>query len=199
MESCPSYFDRARSNTLRATTVAIAILTLALMGCAGMSGSTGPVAMEPQGPGAVFPTIEDAVLDAMAYSVQDARSRGRTDRMYGGPIQMVDDGYTYGEPAVAHSVRPLEVRYTVSSRDVARFHVYPAADDVRENQRREHATRTDRRSVDEQDPRRRTLYFLTPTLMVKAYHGKRVPVQEVVRLDRSNDGMLIVQNTTSMP
>jgi hypothetical protein len=155
--------------------------------------------MEPQGPGAAFATIEETVLDAMAYSFLDARRSGRTDRMYGGAIRMTEHGYTYAEPVVAHSWRPLEVRYKVTSKDVARFHVYPPADDMRESQRREHATRVDRMSVDEQDPRRRTLYFLTPTLMVKAYHGKRVPVQDVVRLDESVDGMLIVQNVTSMP
>ena len=74
-----------------------------------------------------------------------------------------------------------------------------SAADMRENQSREHLTRIDKLSVDKRDPRRRTLYFLTPSLVVKAYHGKRVPVQEVARIDRDDTGLLIVQNEASMP
>jgi len=199
MNGRSSRIDRKRGASLRACVVVLAGAAMTLAGCASLPGAQGRVAMEPMGPGTVFPTIEDAVVDAMAYSVADARSSARSDRMYGGVIRMVEDGYTYGEPVVATSWKPLDVRYSVSSADVARYHVYPVADDVRENQRREHATRVDRLSVDQRDPRRRTLYFLTPSMVVKAYHGARVPEQEVVRLDRSSDGVLVVQNTGLMP
>jgi len=190
---------RRTSTPPRAAVAALAIVAAGLWGCASWSGRPDRVALEPRGPGSVFTTIEDAVVDAMAFSVNDARRSGRADRMYGGVITMVDEGYTYQAPAVAKAWRPLEIRYRITGRDVARYHVYPVARDLQENQRREGATRWDRQSVDEQDPRRRTLYFLTPSRIVKAYHGERFPVQALARLDRADDGLLFVHNGASLP
>ncbi len=187
------------SRTLRVWITMLAVASLGLAGCAAMTSTTDEVAIEPRGPGYAFATIEDAVIDAMAFSVMDARRTGQSDRMYGGAISMVEGGYTYAEPVVASSWKPLDIRYRITSADVARFHVYPEARDMRENQQREHCTRWDRVSVDDRDPRHRTLYFLTPSMMVKAYHGKSLPVQEVARLDRAHDGLMLVQNVTPMP
>jgi len=174
------------------------VASLFLAGCAMPVAPADKVVVVPYGPGHAFTTIEDAVVDAMAFSVLEARRTGQSDRMYGGSISMVEGGYAYGEPVVASSWKPLDIRYRITSMDVARFHVYPSSYEMRENQRREHATRSDRKSVDDKDPRHRTLYFLTPSMVVKAYHGKRLPVQEVARLDRARDGLLVVSNV-SMP
>lgn len=199
MERRSSRFGIVSRQVTRLCAMGVAIASFALVGCASMNATEDKVTVDPQGPGHTFATVEAAVVDAMAFSVLDARRRGHADRMYGGAIRMVEGGYSYGEPVVASAWKPLDIRYSITSLDVARYHVYPEAREMRENQNREHVTRWDRVSVDDRDPRHRTLYFLTPSLVVKAYHGKRVPVQEIARLDRSHDGLLLVYNETSMP
>ena len=183
---------------VRLATVTMLLALAALVGCASTPGN-GRVAFEPRGPGFTFATIDNAAIDAMAFSVLVAKRTSHTDRMLGGTITAVEGGYTYAEPVVAPEIRPLDIRYRVGRDDVARFHVYPQADDIRERRAREDVTRWDMASVDETDPLHRPIYFLTPTLVVKAYHGTSMPVQEVARLDSSNDGMRVVMIASSMP
>ena len=185
--------------------VAAAVLlaaALAMLGCATTTSHGGRVAFEPFGPGHVFSSLDAAAVDAMAWSVTDARRTAKEGRMYGGAITAVEGGFTYEEPTVASPVRPLDIRYKIDRMDVARFHVYPKAYDMRESRAREHVTRWDRKSVDHADPRHRPIYFLTPSLIVKVYHGvhSSLPVQEVARLDTGRDGLSVeMLASTTMP
>lgn len=195
---CCSVRTRRQSDRLAgawmATLAGLALAPLVLAGCASMHGASRTLAVDPEGPGASFSTIESAAVDAMAYSLLEGRRTGRSDRLWGGAITMTADGYTYSEPVVAPSYSPSRIRYPVTSNDVARFHVYPKGVNTEDRHRREHVSRSDRASVDSLDPRRRPVYFLTPRLVVKAYYGKSVPEQEVARLDRASDTMLVVVN-----
>ena len=183
--------------------LAAAILTLAtvaLVGCASTTGSR-EFAFEPHGPGFTFATMDNAAIDAVAYSVILAKRTSHRDRMLGGTIKAVEGGYTYAEPVVAPEIRPLGIRYRIGRDDVARFHVYPQADGIRERRAREDVTRWDMASVDETDPLHRTLYVLTPTLVVKAYHGQgsAIPEQEIARLDSERGGLSVMMMASSMP
>ena len=178
--------------------IVFALTLTVLAGCASMTGA-GRVAFEPSGPGAVFSTIEGAVVDAMAFSVVEARRSRRSDRMHGGAITAVAGGYTYSAPAVAQALKPLEVSYGIGRDDVARFHVYPKAQDRRERRAREQVTLSDRASVDKADPRHRPIYFLTPSLVVKIYAGDAKPVREIARIDQERDGLQVVMVAASMP
>lgn len=191
----------SRSSFPRIAAVTLLAGALALLGCATTT-STGRVSFEPYGPGHVFSSVDAAAVDAMAYSVTDARRTAKERRMYGGAIRAVEGGFTYQEPTVASPIRPLDIRYTIDRMDVARFHVYPKSYDMQKSRAREHVTRWDRKSVDNADPRHRPIYFLTPSLVVKVYHGvhSSLPVQEVARLDRDNDGLSIeMLAATTMP
>lgn len=201
MDRRSSRFELQDTRVARVSLVVLAMLALGLVGCASLESSTRhQVAIEPHGPGAIFTNMEDAVVDAMAFSVIEARRTGMSDRMHGGVITRVSGGFTYDDPIVAESWKPLDLRYTITGRDVARFHVYPRATEMRENQKREHVTRWDRVSVDKQDPHHRSLYFLTPSLVVKVYGGNRDPVREVARLDRVPDRvMFVAQEEPELP
>ena len=135
----------------------------------------------------------------MAYSALDARRTHKKDRMYGGAIKSVEGGYTYAKPVVAPSRRPLEVRYRIGRDDVARYHVYPQAVDIRERRSREHVSTGDQISVNESDPLHRPVYFLTPKLVVKAYRGGAIPEQAIARLDSEHRGMSMTLIASSEP
>ena len=202
------YVDRSsRSHSFAPRVAGVMLLAgaLALLGCASTQGDpmAGRDALQPLGPGHVFSSVEAAVVDAMAFSLTDARRTSKRARMYGGSIKAVDGGFTYDEPTVASPHRPLDIRYKIGRTDVARFHVYPKAYDLRESRAREHVTRWDKQSVDSADPRHRPLYFLTPSLVVKAYHGKAssLPTQEIARLDRVSKGVSVemIASTATVP
>ena len=198
MTGCSSPYRSPRARWAWMGEIVFALALMALTGCASMMGA-GRVAFEPNGPGAVFPTIEGAVVDALAFSVVEAKRSHRSDRMHGGVITAVDGGYTYSSPVVAPALRPLEVSYGIGRDDVARFHVYPKAQDLRELRNREQVTRSDRASVDHADPRHRPIFILTPSLVVKTYRGNAQPVREIARLDQERDGLHVVMVAASMP
>ena len=80
---------RSRSSVPRVAGIVPVAGALALLGGASTPGDpvAGPAALEPYGPGHVFSTVEAAVVDAMAFSLTDARRTSQRGRMYGGSIK----------------------------------------------------------------------------------------------------------------
>lgn len=156
---------------------AILLATLASFGCASPfgppSGDAAPspavdtTALAPLGPGAVFPTIEAAALDALAWSHLSSRDRIVSERrLRGGAIEAVDGGFSYREPVEA-APRAGLIRYPLTRRDVAHFRHYPAgAFDVSFETRRA-IEREARRTVERRDPATRPLFYMTPDRFVR--------------------------------
>jgi hypothetical protein len=148
---------------------------------------TAPLELEAQGPGAVFPTVEAAAIDALTYSYRQARDARDTERMRAGTIHAVRNGYSYGEIHQADSWKLSEVTYVLKPQDAARFHVYPKDNDFVVNRVNERPSPADRRSVSVIDPLHRPLYILHPSLVIRECRGEGQEPVEVANLRRPGD------------
>jgi hypothetical protein len=157
-------------------------LMASLMACAAPQVQKLAIPYEPIGPGHVFGTVEEAVIDALAYSHEEARRTQTMDRLRGGVVSRTDRGFTYDRIRVADPERPTHIEYPLVTGDVARFHAYPRTNRPRDDYRNERPSRQDRRSVDRIDPLHRPVFVLTPKLLVKAYYGPEQPVHTVANL-----------------
>jgi hypothetical protein len=172
------------------------IVTLAILGCAQMGHFPAGFDTRPQleawGPGTVFPSIEVAAVDALAYTYLQASDERDTERMRAGTIYRVDTGYSYGEIHVASSVSFLkhQIDYPLKQRDVARFHMYPVVTDRDVNRGNERASQADRRSVAVTDPQHRPLFILHPSLVIREYRGRNYETVEVADLRHPKEGTL---------
>jgi hypothetical protein len=85
---------------LRCTILGL-FIALATSGCAEMNHLLTALDADPRlqalGPGAVFPTIDDAAVDALTYTYLRASEENDTEHMRAGTIYSVDTGYSYGE------------------------------------------------------------------------------------------------------
>ena len=165
--------------------VVVAVAATAL-GCATETRSRHLAAYETRGPGTVFPTIEMAAIDGLAYSYKAGEQIRREHRARGGTIIRVEGGYTYAEREVAHHAAPMQLTYRLGPEDVAHFRVYPRTHDNHLNRSNERVSRIDRHVVDLTDPAHRPLYVLTPKLMVREYRGQQQGVTEIVDLGASD-------------
>ena len=177
---------------MRAPTIlALALTALLAVGCAQIPQlspdfvaglKNPPLELEVRGPGAVFESVEAAAIDALTYSYLQARESGDVERMRAGTIQRSGSGYTYGEIHVASPRLNRRIEYVLSSRDAARFHVYPMHSDRNVNRSSERLSAKDWRSLNVVDPLHRSLYVLHPSLAIRAYHEGENEVVEVANL-----------------
>ena len=177
---------------MRAPTILILALTALLAaGCAQMPQLSSdfvaglnnpPLELEARGPGAVFDSVEAAAVDALTFCYRQARETGEMEHMHAGTIQRSGAGYTYGEIHIASGLQLRQIKYVVSGRDVARFHVYPQDSDRDVNRSSERLSAKDWRSVHVVDPLHRSLYVLHPSLAIRAYHGDDSKALEVANL-----------------
>ena len=123
------------------------------------------------GPGTVFPTVEEAVYDALAHAHALGTDKRVRTRVRAGTIRSVEGGFTYEDVHVADRHRPDFVRYALVRGDVAHFAVYPSVLDRRKDARAERHSMRDRQNVDRRDPLHRPHYLLTPSLRVVVYEG----------------------------
>ncbi len=131
-----------------------------------------PLQLETRGPGALFSSIEAAVIDALTYAYLQACSSCNPESMRGGTIHLVgEDQYGYGEIHRANPWSPHKISYILKPRDVARFHLYPVKRDLEKNRLDERPSRRDLHSVVAVDPLQRPLYILHPSLAVRVYRG----------------------------
>jgi hypothetical protein len=138
--------------------------------------------LEAQGPGAVFPTIEAAAVDALTYAYLSAQAARDTERMRGGTIYATRGGYRYGEIHVAGPLSVHRVSYTLQPGDVARFAIYPPDGDRDVDRINERPSRADRRAVSFTDPLHRPLYILHPSLVIREYRGEGHELAELADL-----------------
>jgi hypothetical protein len=174
---------------LRCTVLGL-FVALATSGCAEVSHfltafDTG-LQLQALGPGAVFPTIEDAAVDALSYTYLMARNEKDIEHMRAGTIYSVDTGYSYGEIHAARNMLTEQVSYPLRRQDVARFHMYPLS--IRKNER---VSQADRRSVDVTDPLHRPLFILHPSLEIREYRGKNYQTLDVADLRHWTPGTLV--------
>ena len=169
----------------------IPVAGVAGLGCARMPAGFGvvPPPLEAQGPGTVFPSIEDAAIDALIYAYLHAEA-ARDQRMRGGTIHPTPGGYTYDEVIVASRVDPSAISYRLKPQDVARFHLY--AEPVRlDNRIPEEPTDSDRRSVRFWDPLHRPLYVLHPSFVVRVLRGSTGELVDVADLRQPGRELLV--------
>ena len=137
-----------------------------------------------QGPGAVFPSIEAAAVDALTYAYLSARAARDVERARGGSIYGTRGGYSYDEIRVAPRLVPQRVAYTLEPGDVARFVTYPQDSDRRANWRNERPSHLDRRGVTVDDPLHRPVHILHPSLVIREYRGEGHELTDVADLRR---------------
>jgi hypothetical protein len=182
--ACKTTSQDKRSHRPRPRTVLGLLPGLLLCAaCATPTAEEGARSWTPSGPGVVYPSVQEASVDALAWShLESTRvlNRGRTQ---GGAIHAVSGGFSYDAPEIASENQPDVVRYQLSSRDVAHFRLNSATGSPKTNRRREKFTRLDRSTVNELDPIHRPLYILTPNLVIRAYHGSSVGAHDVAHLD----------------
>jgi len=163
--------------------ITIVVVAMPLFACASMKSSRTDTDYAFRGPGSYFASMEDAVIDALTYAYAEAQRTGTLDRVRGGVIKRDEHGFSYERIEVADTDRPWQVGYSLSSRDVARFHAYPISKRPAENQLNEKGPLLeDRRSVDLADPLHRPLFVLTPDLIVKAYYGRDRSIETLADL-----------------
>jgi len=126
-------------------------------------------------PGAVFETIEDAALDALAHAHHTTTTRD-VGRLRVGTIQRVAGGFSY-TPAqrsggTVWASRGPVLRYALGPKDVASYVIHPKSGVARIDRANERPNESQRRMVDEHDSRGRPLYVLTPSLRVVRYANR---------------------------
>ena len=161
-------------------------LTLLIAGAAALAPPAAALAEPPAGPGAVFPTIEAAALDALRFAAQQPDAR-RIE--LGGTIVIASGGYSYPPPQRGNR-HGISVR--IGASDVAWYYTHGARGDAHEDALNETISARDRRMVDQVDPRRRALYVSTPSGRVLRYGEGRLavvtrPAAKVARAASAND------------
>jgi len=95
-------------------------LALATSGCTPMGHFLAALDNKPQleawGPETVFPTVEDAAVDALIYTYLRAKTENDTERMRGGTIYRVDKGYRYGKIQCEAGRSTAWIRATATAR-----------------------------------------------------------------------------------
>ncbi len=156
-------------------------LGAALAGAALACAATAPGAVRlalpnrlvtPLGPGSVFPSVEAAAVDGLAFAHLEARRTDRERAMHGATIFAAGDGFSYGPLQVARPSDPDHLTLALRPSDVAYFHTYPAGSPLEDRLNEVHSP-TDRANVEKMDPRRRPLFILTPSLRVRGYDAQR--------------------------
>jgi len=159
----------------RARVVAIALFVCAVaLPPSAFAADCRLMGEEIRGPGAVFESIEAAVLDALRHAHREASPIDR-QRLGVGVIYRVADGYSYGDVKRSAALSPLQphrVRYQLRAIDVARYVIPPRSRQPHINRANEQPSREEKRIVDEVDPQHRPLYQLTPSLHVVRYDGE---------------------------
>lgn len=126
------------------------------------------------GPGAVFDSIETAVVDALAHAHHRPGPK-RHGRLRLGTIHRVEGGYSYTEPIESAQTiwsRSLPViRFGLRDVDVATYVIHPKSGNNRVDRLGEQPNDSERRVVDELDPRGRPIYLLTPKRRIIRYSG----------------------------
>ena len=178
---------------LQACALVAGLAATALACAAGAPVSQPSVRLElpgkvvtPRGPGSVFPSVEAAAVDGLAYAHLEARRADRERFMHGSTIYAEQGGYSYGPIQVARPSDPDHLTLALKPSDVAHFHTYPAGR-AAENRLNEVHSPTDRANVEEMDPRGRPLFILTPSLRVRGYDPRR-GVFDVAGLAGKQDG-----------
>ena len=173
-----------RSSTLSG--VALSLTALLGLGCAQVpllaAFGAEPVQLEAWGPGTVFASVEAAAVDALTYAYLQAQAAHDTERVRGGTIYRVGEGFSYGEILVAGPWGAHRISYTLGPQDVARFTLYPRVSKHDDNPINERPSRADRSSVSFVDPLHRPLYILHPSLMIREYRGEDHELTEVADL-----------------
>jgi hypothetical protein len=157
------------------------VALLALAACAGAppvspSASGASDGMRAQGPDAVFPSVQAAALDALAYAHLTATPRDRL-HLRAGAVHRVANGYSYSAPRRATTSTPLmhqSVRLQLHPDDVASYAIPPRSAERRSSRSHAMPIRRAQHIVDELDPAHRPIYVLTGSLDVVSYsHGER--------------------------
>ena len=159
-------------------------LLAACVACAGAPPSS-TAANDPraeiraEGPGAVFPSVQAAALDALASAHRTASARDR-QRLRVGSIHRVAHGFAYAAPQRATGSSLLmrqRVRHRLRPIDVASYVIPPRSAEWISPRSDETPDRRMQRVVDELDPVHRPVYVLTQSLDVVSYsHGGQTRV-----------------------
>lgn len=167
--------------------LALLIVSIGAVGCAGLPAQEDEIVVRPLGPGALFSTLDAAVLDALAWShLESQREPLAERRTRGGTIIRVGTRFSYAEPAVASARNRHRVQYSLGADAVAhyRVNVATASPDPEDARVLERVNVRDRTVVDRHDKAHRPFYLLTPRLRVQAYGGSRSGSEWIARLDR---------------
>lgn len=123
-------------------------------------------------PGALFGTLEEAAIDALAHADQTARPRDH-GRLRLGTIYRVGDAFSYSAPmrseGTVWSSRPPILRFVLRPVDVASYMLHPRSGSSLIDRANEVPNASERRVVDELDPHGRPLYVMTPSRRVLRY------------------------------
>ena len=164
--------------------IASLALLAASVACAGAPSSSQPAndaraEIRAQEPGAVFPSVQAAALDALATAHRTATARERL-RLRVGTIHRVAHGFAYSAPQRATGSSFLlrqRVHHQLRPNDVASYVIPPRSADWRSARSDETPDRRMQRVVDELDPVHRPVYVLTQSLDVVSYsHGGQTRV-----------------------
>jgi len=178
---------------------ALFLTALLGLGCAQLMQIPAALAGKPpdlaaQGPETVFESAQAAAIDALTYAYLQACAARDTERMRGGTIYAVGEGFSYGEIHVANPGSVHRVEYTLQPQDVARFQMYPIVADYDINRVNERASLADRRSVRISDPLHRPLYILHPSLAIRAVRGEARRSVEIANLRSAAQPVLVADN-----
>ncbi len=124
-----------------------------------------------KGPGAIFASVEEAAMDALAWCYTSDRRERRDARVRGGTIQPSEDGYTYARVVTAKRSTPHLVSFALRPTDVASFRHFPETGNLENDRANEFHSARDRANVDRLDPLHRESYLLTPRAVVRVYAG----------------------------
>lgn len=176
--------------------MSLTVTVLGGVGCAQLpqwltSLGSDSVHLPARGSGAVFGSVDAAAVDALAYAYLQGQAAHDTERVRGGTIQRVEDGYTYGDIRVAGPLTPHRLRTPLRERDVARFLIYTRTGRRDVDRANEEPSKADRRSVTVTDPLHRPLYILHPSLVIREYRGEGHELVEVADLRRPPKEMLL--------
>ena len=147
----------------------LSLLACLVLGSPAVAGEK--LNIVPQGPGAVFDSIEAAAVDGLAFAHQ-VQLESRNKRLSrGGAVVAVANGYTYGALDTARPVAPDTVLLRMPKHAVAHFHTYPAQNTSTDWMNEKHS-KADRILVNSRDSMHRPSYVLTPSLRILGYYGR---------------------------
>ena len=148
-----------------------ALIAASMLLAAAVSPAQPEMAFQPRGPGTVFPTIESAAADALAYAHQREDSSSTSGRSHGGVIVELGGGYTYGPLLTERPAAPNAPGLRLDRNTVAHFHTHPRQGD-RIDQSSHTLPRAARWLAIRADAKKQPHYALTPSLQVVVYHGR---------------------------